>query len=154
PGAGARRDASGPQHRRVLCRGSGRAAHPAVAPHAHLAPVRRPGRLTPWAPGSLVRFFPKPVRTNRTMTLTDQLTDYVRAAFSGLYLLTHEPDEAEREIATLARSQDWKLACWDVAGGLRFPGSPPNAVSDVGAGDPLAVLRAVPALAQTDGTAL
>jgi hypothetical protein len=88
------------------------------------------------------------------MTLTDQLTDYIRAAFSGLYLLTHEPDEAEREIATLARSQDWKLACWDVAGGLRFPGSPTNAVNDVAAGDPLAVLRAVPALAQTDGTAL
>jgi hypothetical protein len=88
------------------------------------------------------------------MNLTEQLTDYIRAAFSGLYLVTHEPDEAEREIAALARSQDWKLACWDIAGGLRFPNAPRNAATDVGAGDPLAVLRALPSLADRDGTAL
>jgi hypothetical protein len=88
------------------------------------------------------------------MNLTEQLTDYVRAAFSGLYLLTHEPDEAEREIAALARSQEWKLACWDIAGGLRFPTAPRHAATDVGSGDPLAVLRAVPALAEPEGTAL
>ncbi|MCC6417007.1 MAG: AAA family ATPase [Gemmataceae bacterium] len=88
------------------------------------------------------------------MNLTEQLTDYVRAAFSGLYLVTHEPDEAEREIAALARAHNWKLACWDIAAGLRFPNAPRNAPTDVGAGDPLAVLRAVPALAESDGTAL
>lgn len=88
------------------------------------------------------------------MNLTEQLTDYIRAAFSGLYLVTHEPDEAEREIAVLARSQDWKLACWDIAGGLRFPNTPRNTATDVGAGDPLAVLRAMPSLADRDGTAL
>ena len=88
------------------------------------------------------------------MNLSEQLTDYVRAAFSGLYLITHEPDEAEREIAALARRQNWKLASWDVAAGLRFPNAPHAAATDVGAGDPLAVLRAVPALAQRDGTAL
>src|SRR5262245_38888793 len=88
------------------------------------------------------------------MNLTDQLTDYIRAAFSGLYLVTHEPDEAEREIAALARGQGWKLACWDVAGGLRFPNAPRNAPTEVGSGDPLAVLRAVPALAEPEGTAL
>jgi len=88
------------------------------------------------------------------MNLTEQLTDYIRAAFSGLYLVTHEPDEAEREIAALARSQDWKLACWDIAGGLRFPNASSNAATDVGTGDPLAVLRAMPSLADRDGTAL
>src|SRR3954466_16420168 len=61
---------------------------------------------------------------NPTMNLSEQLTDYVRAAFSGLYLITHEPDEAEREIAALANRQGWKLACWDVAAGLRFPNAP------------------------------
>jgi chloramphenicol 3-O-phosphotransferase len=88
------------------------------------------------------------------MNLTEQLTDYIRAAFSGLYLVTHEPDEAEREIAALARSQDWKLACWDIASGLRFPNASRLAATDVGAGDPLAVLRAMPSLAERDGTAL
>jgi hypothetical protein len=88
------------------------------------------------------------------MNLTDQLTDHVHAAFSGLWVLTHEPDEAEREISQLARSKGWKLAAWDISQGLRFPTTPQNAVTDVGAGDPLAVLRAVPTLADGDGTAL
>ena len=86
------------------------------------------------------------------MSLTEQLTDYVHAAFSGLWVLTQEPDEAEREIAQLARGRGWKLACWDVAQGLRCPDAPHAA--EAGAGDPLAVLRAVPALADRDGTAL
>jgi hypothetical protein len=88
------------------------------------------------------------------MTLTEQLTDYVHAAFSGLWVQTAEPDEAEREIAQLARRRDWKLAAWDVAAGLRFPNAPRGDATDVGAGDPLAVLRAVPTLADRDGTAL
>jgi hypothetical protein len=88
------------------------------------------------------------------MNLTDQLTDYVHAAFSGLWVVTQEPDEAEREIAQLARSKGWKLAAWDVADGLRFPNAPHSTATDVGASDPLAVLRAVPTLADRDGTAL
>ena len=51
------------------------------------------------------------------MTLTEQLTDYVHAAFSGLWVHSLEPDEAEREIIQLARERGWKLAAWDVAGG-------------------------------------
>jgi len=86
--------------------------------------------------------------------LTDQLTDYVNAAFSGLWIQTSEPDEAEREITQHARQRGWKLAAWDVASGLRFPAAPHNTALDVGAGDPLAVLRAVPALSEKDGTAL
>jgi hypothetical protein len=88
------------------------------------------------------------------MTLTEQLTDYVHAAFSGLWVLTQEPDEAEREIAQLARQREWKLTAWDVAQGLRFPNATHNTATDVGAGDLLAVLRAVPTLATRDGTAL
>ncbi len=88
------------------------------------------------------------------MSLAEQLTDYIHAAFSGLWITTHEPDEAEREIATLARERHWKLAAWDISRGLRFPNAPQSAATDVGAGDPLAVLRAVPTLADNDGTAL
>jgi hypothetical protein len=88
------------------------------------------------------------------MNLTDLLTDYVNAAFSGLWVLTQEPDEAEREITQLARSRGWKLAAWDVAGGLRVPSEPGTYRGDAQPGDPLAVLRAVPTLADRDGTAL
>jgi len=88
------------------------------------------------------------------MTLTQQLTDYINAAFSGIYLVTHEADEAEREIVQHGREKEWKIAVWDVAGGLRLPGSSNGSRSDSGAGDPLAALRALPALADPDGTAV
>jgi hypothetical protein len=87
------------------------------------------------------------------VSLADRLTDYVNAAFSGLWVLTHEPDEAEREIARLADQHGWRLATWDVAAGLRLPG-PEGGPREVGAGDPLAALRALPALAEPEGTTL
>jgi hypothetical protein len=88
------------------------------------------------------------------MTLTEQLTDYVHAAFTGLWIVTHEPDEAQREIAQLARLHDWNLATWDVANGLRFPNAREPIQTDPGASDPLGVLRSLPALAREEGTAL
>ena len=88
------------------------------------------------------------------MKLTDQLTDYINAAFSGLWVQTHEPDEAEREIVQQARENKWKVAVWDIAQGLRLPASPGVLRGDAGPGDPLAVLRALPSLAEPKGTAL
>jgi hypothetical protein len=88
------------------------------------------------------------------MKLTEQLSDYVNAAFSGLWVVSHEPDEAEREIVQHAKQHNWKIAVWDVAGGLRLPGSSNGTRPDAGAGDPLAALRALPALADPNGTAL
>jgi hypothetical protein len=88
------------------------------------------------------------------MKLSDQLTDYIHAAFTGLWVQTHEPDEAEREILQHARQHQWKVAVWDIANGLRLPTTPSSPRPDTGAGDPLAALRALPALAERDGTAL
>jgi hypothetical protein len=88
------------------------------------------------------------------MSLTEQLTDYVHAAFTGLWIQTFEPDEAEREIAQLARQQEWNFATWDIAHGLRFPNAKDPVKIDAGASDPLGVLRSLPALANPDGTAL
>jgi hypothetical protein len=88
------------------------------------------------------------------MTLSEQLTDFINAAFSGLWILTHEADEAEREIARLAREHKWKLATWDVAEGLRLVSERGANRADAPAGDPLAVLRAASALAEPGGTAL
>ena len=89
------------------------------------------------------------------MSLAEQLTDYVHAAFSGLWVQTSEPDEAEREIAQLARARKWRLAVWDVAGGFRLVGAAPGSGgAPDAAGDPLAALRALPALAERGGTAL
>jgi hypothetical protein len=87
------------------------------------------------------------------MTLSDQLTDYVHAAFTGIWVQTFEPDEAEHEIAQLARQHDWALATWDVANGLRFPNARDPVKIDPGTADPLGVLRSLPALAREDGSA-
>lgn len=70
------------------------------------------------------------------MKLCDQLTDYVNAAFTGLWVQSHEPDEAEREIVQHAKAKDWKVAVWDVANGLRFPNSKSGGSTEVGGGDP------------------
>ena len=86
------------------------------------------------------------------MKLADQLTTYINAAFSGIWLTSHEPEEAEREITQLARSKKWKIAIWDVANGLRLASN--STTPDAGAGDPLAALRALPALAEANGTAI
>lgn len=85
------------------------------------------------------------------MSLTDQLNDYVAAAFSGLWVRTQEPDEAEREILEQSRRRQWRVAVWDVARGLRVPGGD-GAATD--GGDPLAALRALEAMADPSGTTL
>ena len=86
------------------------------------------------------------------MTLTEQMTDFINAAFTGLWVQTHEPDEAERELAALATKKNWRIAVWDVASGIRVPGNPES--PEMGAGDPLAALRALPSLADAKGTTL
>ena len=49
------------------------------------------------------------------MSLVTQLNDYINAAFSGLWVTTVEPDEAERELVEQARRRQWTLAVWDIA---------------------------------------
>src|ERR1700675_4311176 len=87
------------------------------------------------------------------MKLAQQLTDYVNAAFTGLWIQTHEPDEAEREILQDAPQRQWKVAVWDIANGLRLPSNRAG-TPDTGTGDPLAALRALPVLSSDKGTAL
>lgn len=84
----------------------------------------------------------------------DQLTDYLNACFTGVWLQTLEPDEAEREITRHAAQHRWRLAVWDVANGMRLAGGANGTHPETGAGDPLAALRALPALAEADGTAV
>jgi len=88
------------------------------------------------------------------MNLANQLTDFINAAFTGLWILTSEPDEAEREILQQAREKKWKVAVWDVASGLHLSGSTNGSQPETGAGDPLAALRSLPALADDKGTAI
>jgi SpoVK/Ycf46/Vps4 family AAA+-type ATPase len=86
------------------------------------------------------------------MSLAKTLTDYIHAGFSGLWIQTSEPDEAEREIARDATDKNWKVAVWDIATGLRLVSGGTTATVD--GGDPLAALRALPALAEENSSAI
>ena len=85
------------------------------------------------------------------MTLAERLSEYVRAAFSGIYIRSHEHDDAIAEIARLCRDQGWSLATWDIDRGLAIAGraDAPGSVAD-----PLAAIRSLAAMATPEGTAI
>ena len=56
------------------------------------------------------------------MTLAERLPEYVRAAFTGIYVQSFEHDDAIAEIARLCRDEGWTLATWDVDRGLSLAG--------------------------------
>lgn len=84
------------------------------------------------------------------MTLAERLSEYIRAAFTGLWIESHEHVDALSEIAGLCRDENWRMSVWDVDGGLQIAGQP----SGESGGDPLAAIRAVNAMASPDGSAV
>lgn len=86
------------------------------------------------------------------MTLRERLTELIEACFTGLWIETHEPDEALTELARLCQDQHWQLSTWDVDAGFNIAGSS-EAASGAGQ-DPLAAIRALPALAAPQTTTL
>ncbi len=87
------------------------------------------------------------------MTLTERLTEYVSACFTGLWVESHEHDDALREIVQMCHQQNWPLATWDVAQGLRLPGQN-DSPTDTGGSDPLAAIRAINAMASPESSAI
>jgi hypothetical protein len=87
-------------------------------------------------------------------SLTSRLPELVAACFTGLWIETHEPDEAIREITTLACTEHWRLAAWDCDAGLTFPVADSPAPVPQDTTDPLAVIRAASQLSQGSTTTL
>ena len=83
------------------------------------------------------------------MTLSQRLSEYIRACFAGLWIESHEHADALVEIARLCRDEQWQLATWDIDSGLSIPGQPET---DTNGSDPLAAIRSVNALATPSGT--
>ena len=86
------------------------------------------------------------------MKLANRLSDYVRACCSGIWIQSHEHEDALADISRLCVEQQWQLATWDIEQGLQLSGQL-NA-DDATTNDPLAAIRAVNALATPDGAAL
>ena len=87
------------------------------------------------------------------MTLSERVSESVRACFTGLWIQSHEHQDAIAEMAALCQQESWRLATWNIASGLTVVGRQSTSVEEAGQ-DPLAVLRALPALAGQDGTAI
>jgi len=85
------------------------------------------------------------------MTLAKRLSEYIRAAFSGIYVRSHEHDDAIAEIARLCRDQGWSLATWDIDRGLAVAG---RAEGPGSVADPLAAIRSLSAMATPEGTVI
>ena len=69
------------------------------------------------------------------MSLVQHLAEYISACFTGLWIESHEHEDALIEIAQLCREHQWRLATWDIAQGLQIPGQ--NGEADAGGSDPL-----------------
>jgi hypothetical protein len=74
--------------------------------------------------------------------LAAAVREHVAACFPGIWIRSHEHDDAEAEITRLCHGQGWQLATWDVDRGLSTGGA-----ADSSATDPLATLRALPGMA-------
>ena len=88
------------------------------------------------------------------MTLSERLSEYVRACFTGIWIESHEHDDALAEITKLAHREGWTIAAWDIDQGLSFPGSRSDSPIPTGGNDPLAAIRALSTLATRDSSAL
>ena len=81
------------------------------------------------------------------MSLSANLREYISAAFTGLWVESHEHQDALTEIAQLCRDENLRLAVWDIDQGLQIPGQ--DNAEAVG-GDPLVAIRSINALAAAD----
>jgi hypothetical protein len=87
-------------------------------------------------------------------TLTSRLHELIQAAFTGLWIQTHEPAEATRDLTSLCRTEGWRLAIWDCNRGMTFPLEPIQVPGVTDTQDPLAIIRALPSIANGSGTTL
>jgi hypothetical protein len=71
------------------------------------------------------------------MSLIERFSEYVRACFTGLWIESHEHQDALTAIALLCRQEHWRLATWDIEQGLRVEG----AAIEANGNDPLAAIQ-------------
>ena len=83
--------------------------------------------------------------------LKEQLWEFIRAGFSGLWIQTHEGSEAILEIGELARQQRLQLWTWNLDCGLQVVTGESIAQS---IHDPLAVIRLISTVSNTDASTL
>jgi hypothetical protein len=89
-----------------------------------------------------------------SMTLSSRLVEYISAAFSAIWIQSHEHQDAISEIAQMCRQQDWRLAVWNLDQGLQILDGAQGQAVEAGTVDPLAAIRSLNALASPDSSAI
>src|SRR5829696_2460911 len=82
--------------------------------------------------------------------LADRLEELVRAAFSGIWVQSHEHDDAVQEIATLARRRRWILLSWDIDRGISLDVRSDDGQSIPTANDPLSAIEALRGVGESE----
>ena len=86
--------------------------------------------------------------------LSTRLRELISACFTALWVQTNEPTEATRELTALCRTEGWRLGNWDCDRGMTFPLEPIQMPGVTDTQDPLAIIRALPSVANGSGTTL
>jgi len=87
------------------------------------------------------------------MTLAERVSEYIRACFTGLWIESHEHQDALAEITQLCHREQWRLLTWDIEQGQTLTGQTTDTVPG-SSSDPLSAIRSLNALATPDGTAI
>lgn len=85
-------------------------------------------------------------------SLTSRLRELISAAFSAIWVQTAEPHEAVREITDLCRQEGWRIGTWNCDAGVQFPVEQITMPGVTDSQDPLAVIRAMPQIANGSST--
>ena len=93
-----------------------------------------------------------PPRESPLPALSAHFRELVSACFTGIWVQTHEPHEAAREITDLCRAENWRLGIWNCDSGVQFPIEQIAIPGVAETQDPLAVIRALPQVSQGSGT--
>ena len=86
------------------------------------------------------------------MPLRERLAEYVQACFTGIWIESHEHQDAIGEITKLCCEQSWNLATWNIASGLSI--TQQSSTTQDAVPDPLSAIRVAGSLARPDGTAI
>jgi hypothetical protein len=88
------------------------------------------------------------------MSLSERLTEYISACFTGLWVQSHEHEDALTELAQLCSVEKWRLVVWDIHRGLASARQNDGSSIETGTDDPLAAIRSLDALGSAETSSL
>lgn len=85
------------------------------------------------------------------MNLSERLSEYIRACFTGIWIESHEHEDTIQEIAQLCQQESWQLATWDLEQGLSIKSAQ---LTEASSQDPLAAIRSANNMAAENSSAV